>query len=87
MEEIKTTCFFCNRKAVFNLKHVDGRACVDGPAVQLGAEERYFPACYECYGSELGKAGRGFPGEAAMDLAEKLGGEAGGDDPAEVSFD
>ena len=24
VEEVKTTCFFCNRKAVFNLKHVNG---------------------------------------------------------------
>lgn len=61
VEEIKTTCFFCNRKAVFNLKHVDGVADVDGPAVQLGSEEKYFPACYVCYSSALTDVGLKFP--------------------------
>ena len=61
----------CNKKAVFNLKHVDGKADVNGPVVQLGicryfvmlvlvyllyavgAEEKYFPTCYECYRQAL----------------------------------
>lgn len=49
IEEIKTTCAFCNRKAIANLKHVGGIATLAGPAVDLGAEEKYFPACYTCY--------------------------------------
>ncbi len=49
IEEIKTTCAFCNRKAITNLKHVGGVATLAGPAVDLGAEEKYFPACYGCY--------------------------------------
>jgi thymidine kinase len=49
IEEVKTTCAFCNRKAITNLKHVDGVATLAGPAVDLGAEEKYFPACYCCY--------------------------------------
>lgn len=49
IEEIKTTCAFCNRKAITNLKHVGGVATLAGPAVDLGAEEKYFPACYVCY--------------------------------------
>jgi thymidine kinase len=49
IEEIKTTCAFCNRKAVANLKHVNGVATLSGPSIELGAEERYFPACYACY--------------------------------------
>ena len=49
IEEVKTTCAFCNRKAITNLKHVDGVATLAGPAVDLGAEEKYFPACYACY--------------------------------------
>ena len=61
IEEVKTTCFFCNRKAVFNLKHVDGRADVSGPAVQLGAEEKYFPSCFECYTKALDDVGQPFP--------------------------
>ncbi len=52
-EEIKTTCAFCNRKAVYNLKHVNGVATVDGPTVDLGADEKYFPACASCYSEQL----------------------------------
>ena len=61
IEEVKTTCFYCNRKAVFNLKHVNGIADVFGPAVQLGAEEKYFPACVSCYSDQLAKAQLKFP--------------------------
>jgi len=53
VEEVKSTCFFCNRKAIVNLKHVDGKATLEGPTVQLGAEERYLPACYQCYRTQL----------------------------------
>ena len=50
IEEVKTTCMFCNRKAVFNLRHDRaGRALLDGPSIQLGAEETYSPVCYPCY--------------------------------------
>lgn len=53
IEEVKATCYFCNRKSIMNLKHVDGVACLDGPSIQLGAEEKYFPACYACYSGQL----------------------------------
>ncbi len=50
IEEVKTTCKFCNRKAVFNLRHdSQGRALLEGPAIQLGAEASYSPTCYTCY--------------------------------------
>lgn len=57
IEEVKTTCNFCNRKAVFNLKHVNGKADCSGPVVQLGAEEKYMPTCFSCYRQSLGEAG------------------------------
>jgi len=57
IEEIKTTCAFCNRKAVANLKHVNGVATLAGPAIDLGAEEKYYPACYSCYKSQISAAG------------------------------
>jgi len=53
IEEVKTTCAFCNRKAIMNLKHSNGRATIEGPSVDLGAEEKYFPACYSCYCDQL----------------------------------
>ena len=49
LEEIKTTCAFCNRKAIFNLKLIDGKASLTGPTIELGAEEKYLPACSKCY--------------------------------------
>jgi thymidine kinase len=61
IEEIKTTCAFCNRKATCNLKSVDGVATLDGPSVQLGCEELYQPACFRHFCNEtslvLGKGG------------------------------
>ncbi|MBN4067421.1 thymidine kinase [Simkania negevensis] len=53
VEEIKTTCAFCNKKAIMNLKHVNGVATVDGPVIDLGKEEKYNPACYRCYQQQL----------------------------------
>ncbi len=49
IEEIKTTCMFCNRKAVFNLRHdSEGRGIVDGPQLLLG-DASYSPVCHGCY--------------------------------------
>lgn len=56
IEEVKTTCHFCNSKAILNLKHVNGVADTSGPAVQLGAEEKYFPTCYTCYRNSVNDA-------------------------------
>jgi thymidine kinase len=53
IEEVKATCHYCNRKSIMNLKHVNGMATKEGPSVDLGAEEKYFPACYRCYTREV----------------------------------
>lgn len=53
VEEVKTTCAHCNRKAIFNLKSVAGEATLDGPSKQLGAEETYLPVCYHHYMERL----------------------------------
>ncbi len=64
IEEIKTTCAFCNKKAIMNLKHVNGVATIEGPSIDLGAEEKYLPACYRCYKLELNKSKKaGHPSE------------------------
>ncbi len=49
IEEVKTVCFFCNRKAIFNLRISSGGAVVDGPQIELGADDRYRPVCGQCY--------------------------------------
>ncbi len=56
IEEVKATCHYCNRKSIMNLKHVNGLATNEGPSVELGAEEKYFPTCYRCYRREIDKA-------------------------------
>ena len=57
IEEIKTTCNFCNRKAIFNLKLQGGIPTLGGPTIDLGAEEKYLPTCPGCYSKKLREAG------------------------------
>lgn len=49
IEEVKTVCHFCNRKAIFNLRLGASGGVQDGPQIELGAEDRYRPACGPCY--------------------------------------
>jgi thymidine kinase len=58
IEEVKATCHYCNRKSIMNLKHVNGLAVSEGPSIELGAEEKYFPTCYKCYCREIEKGRR-----------------------------
>ena len=53
IEEIKTTCHFCNRKGVFNMRVVDGVPVFQGEKIQLGANESYRSTCAHCYSSKL----------------------------------
>jgi thymidine kinase len=52
IEEVKTTCNYCLRKAVFNLKLLDGVPTLSGPSVELGCEEKYLPVCADCYNAQ-----------------------------------
>ena len=61
IEEEKTTCWFCNRRAIINLKLVDGVATLAGPSIELGGEEKYIPACYKCYVDRLAVVGLSMP--------------------------
>eukprot|EP00388_Colpodella_angusta_P002960 GDKJ01010507.1.p1 GENE.GDKJ01010507.1~~GDKJ01010507.1.p1 ORF type:complete len:249 (+),score=30.48 GDKJ01010507.1:145-891(+) len=49
IEEVKTTCFFCNRKATFNLKMLNNVGTLSGAQVELGCEEKYVPICHIHY--------------------------------------
>lgn len=50
IEEVKNTCWFCNKKAIMNLKYVDGKAVKEqGEQIELGCEEKYIPVCYFHY--------------------------------------
>ena len=53
IEEVKVTCQFCNRKATFNMRLVDGKPTFEGEQIQLGGNESYAPACYACFEERL----------------------------------
>ena len=49
LEEVKNTCHYCNKKAIFNARLIGGVIVSEGPQVLLGAEETYLPVCSKCY--------------------------------------
>ena len=49
IEEVKVTCQYCAKKAICNLRFVNGAPTVAGPQIQLGAEESYAPVCWGHY--------------------------------------
>jgi thymidine kinase len=53
IEEVKVTCQYCNRKAIFNMRLADEQPVIEGDQVQLGADESYLPVCYGCYADRL----------------------------------
>ena len=57
IEEVKVTCQFCNRKAILNMRFVDGKPTSSGEQIVLGGDESYAPACYACFAERLPVAG------------------------------
>ncbi len=53
IEEVKVTCQYCNKKAIFNMRLVNGKATMDGAQIQLGGDEAYVPVCHGCYASQV----------------------------------
>jgi len=49
IEEVKVTCQYCQKKAICNLRFVNGAPTVRGPQIQLGADETYAPVCWGHY--------------------------------------
>jgi len=45
IEEIKTVCWFCNRKALMNLRIQDGKPVREGEQILIGGNESYLPVC------------------------------------------
>ena len=45
IEEMKTLCSFCGRKATMNLRISDGQPVYEGAQVQIGGDEAYMPVC------------------------------------------
>lgn len=49
IEEMKTICWFCQRKAIMNLRFHDHKPVYEGEQVQIGGNESYYPVCREHY--------------------------------------
>ena len=56
IEEVKVTCQFCDRKAVFNLRMVGDAAVVEGEQIMLG-DETYAPVCARHYVDKVSPKG------------------------------
>ena len=56
IEEVKVTCQFCDRKAVFNLRMDGDAAVVHGEQIMLG-DETYAPVCARHYVDKVGAQG------------------------------
>ncbi len=45
IEEIKTICWYCGKKAIMNLRLNDGKPVYEGEQIQIGGNESYYPVC------------------------------------------
>jgi thymidine kinase len=49
IEEIKTICWYCDRKATMVIRFKDGVPVNVGEQIQVGGDESYKPVCRRCY--------------------------------------
>jgi len=49
IEELKTICWFCHKKATMNLRMDNGIPVYTGEQIQIGGNEAYFPVCRKHY--------------------------------------
>ncbi|MDQ1910664.1 thymidine kinase [Paenibacillus sp. GD4] len=49
IEEIKTICWYCDKKAIMNMRCKDGVPVFEGAQIQIGGNESYLPVCRKCY--------------------------------------
>ncbi|MET3557327.1 thymidine kinase [Streptococcus rupicaprae] len=49
IEEIKTICHYCSKKAIMNLRMVDGAPVYAGQQIQIGGNESYRAVCRKHY--------------------------------------
>jgi len=59
IQELKTVCWYCNRKATMNMRLKDGKPVFEGNQIEIGgnyqdeffkrSEYSYIPVCRKCY--------------------------------------
>ncbi|MFL2029570.1 thymidine kinase [Loigolactobacillus zhaoyuanensis] len=47
--EIKTICWFCNKKALMNMRVANGQPVYEGEQIEIGGNEAYYPVCRKHY--------------------------------------
>lgn len=55
IEEMKTICWFCHKKAIMNLRVHDGTPVYTGEQIAIGGNESYYPVCRKHYNNPLMK--------------------------------
>ncbi|MDK7340935.1 hypothetical protein QP500_10825, partial [Pauljensenia sp. UMB0018B] len=49
IEEVKTICWFCAKKATMNLRIHNDKPVYTGEQIQIGGNESYYPVCRKQY--------------------------------------
>ncbi|MFV0555686.1 MAG: thymidine kinase [Lactovum sp.] len=49
IEEVKTICWYCSKKATMVIRMLDGRPVYEGEQLQIGGNESYIPVCRKHY--------------------------------------
>ncbi|UDM31767.1 thymidine kinase [Lentilactobacillus laojiaonis] len=49
IEEMKTICWFCEKKAIMNVRFSNGKPVYEGEQIQMGGNESYYPVCRRHY--------------------------------------
>ena len=49
LEEMKTICWFCTKKATMNMRMANGKPVYDGEQISIGGNEMYYPVCRRHY--------------------------------------
>ena len=49
IEEMKTICWFCGKKATMNLRLHNGKPVYEGEQIKMGGNESYYPVCRRHY--------------------------------------
>ena len=49
IEEMKTICWYCHKKAIMNLRMINGKPIYTGDQIQIGGNESYVPVCRKHY--------------------------------------
>lgn len=49
IEEMKTICWFCHKKALMNMRMSNGKPVYSGEQIQIGGNESYYPVCRKHY--------------------------------------